>query len=258
MFEATGSSLAGLSQCPRCFQDGVPPLYGDSISHHMLSPLSFWLVFLQTSKSKKKKAFPLSQCASARVGVWLKGIFDRSFSSVHAMQIFPHSSVQCWFGSGRLSLEIKRNVFLLNTQICKALAGFRLSLFQFVSNDFFSLSDHIPFLKQTVSSLSLKRMIFNGMKWASGANNSPFCGPCGTVVISRDCMRRDKISVRWEQEGSVTTRRWQREKAGWISGVLRHNSTGEERWSQMESKPLLVLQVENYFFVLIFCRPQQK
>lgn len=64
--------------------------------------------------------------------------------------------VQRWFGSGRLSLEIKRNVFLLNTQICKALAGFRLSLFQFVSNDFFSLSDHIPFLKQTVSSLSLK------------------------------------------------------------------------------------------------------
>lgn len=217
MFEATGSSLAGLSQCPRCFQDGVPPLCGDSISHHMLSPLSFWLVFLQTSKSKKKKAFPLSQCAPAGLGVWLNGIFDRSFSSVHAMQIFPHSffltslcwilEVQCWFGSGRLSLEIKRNVFLWNTQICEALAGFRLSLFQFVSNDFFSLSDHIPFLKQTVSSLSLKRMIVNGMKWASGANNSPFCGPCGTVVISRDCMRCNKISARWkQQEGSVTTR----------------------------------------------------
>lgn len=88
------------------------------------------------------------------------------------------------------------------------------------------------------------------MKWASGANNSLFCGPWGTVVISRDCMRCDKIAARWKQEGSVTTRRWQREKAGWISGVLRHNSTGEERWSQMESKPLLVLQVENYFFFI--------
>lgn len=83
---------------------------------------------------KRKRPFH-SVCFRGSRSMTERNIWSKLlFSSCNA--IVPHSffltslcwilEVQCWFGSGRLSLEIKRNVFLLNTQICEALAGFQV------------------------------------------------------------------------------------------------------------------------------------